>query len=211
MERGYHHGDLRKALLEGVVEMIREHGPLALSLRELARRSRVSHAAPAHHFRNKRGLLTALATEGFERLGRSILDELERSGAATGPKQLGAIGRGYVRFARENPSHFAVMFRVELLDESDAAFMATADACFGLLMATVQRCATDGLLPPQEVETVAIGAWSLVHGFAALWNDGRLLDRVEDGDPDRWAERICRLFVDAVFPPQRTTASPEGG
>lgn len=197
--RHYHHGDLKNALLVGVAEAIREQGPLTLSLREVARRANVSHAAPAHHFGNKRGLLTALAAQGYERLGQCILDEMTTGGAATAAQQLAATGRGYIRFARENPAHFSVMFRVELLDESDATYLACADACFGLLMASVQQAAVEGVLGGRDPETVAIGAWSIVHGFAALWNDGRLQDRVSTRDPEVWSNRICQMFVESVF------------
>lgn len=204
-QRHYHHGDLKNALLVGVAEVIREQGPLALSLREVARRANVSHAAPAHHFGNKRGLLTALAAQGYERLGRCILEEmqalLDAGRGDSAAVQLEATGCGYVRFARENPAHFSVMFRVELLDVTEPTYMASADACFGLLMAAVQKGVAEGTLGGRDPETVAIGAWSIVHGFAALWNDGRLQDRVSTRDAEVWAERLCRLFVDAVFGP----------
>jgi AcrR family transcriptional regulator len=197
--RHYHHGDLKNALLEGVAEVIREQGPLALSMREVARRAHVSHAAPAHHYGNKRGLLTALAAQGYERLGACIVDQMQALDARTAAQLLDATGRGYIRFARENPAHFSVMFRVELLDERDPVYLAAADACFGLLMAAVQQGAREGVLGARDPETVAVSAWSLVHGFAALWNDGRLRDRVSERSPDVWGERLCRMFVDCVF------------
>src|SRR5918995_2060808 len=94
--RPYHHGDLPRVLLEAAVEAIDESGPAALSLRDLARRAGVSHAAPAHHFGDKAGLLTALAIEGFNRLA----DALDASREATG--SLLESGVTYVRFAADN-------------------------------------------------------------------------------------------------------------
>ncbi len=199
MTQPYHHGDLKNALLDGVAEVIREHGPLGLSMREVARRARVSHAAPAHHYGNKRGLLTALAAQGYERLGACIIDQMHTLGARSAAQLLDATGRGYIRFARENQAHFSVMFRVELLDERDPVYLAAADACFGLLMSAVQQGAREGVLGDRDPETVAVSAWSLVHGFASLWNDGRLRERVSELSPDVWAARLCAMFVGCVF------------
>ena len=104
-ERPYHHGDLRRALLAAAVEMIAEAGPAALSLRALARRTGVSHAAPAHHFGDKAGLLTAVAAEGYRLLAAALRDAYERTGSFL------EVGVAYVRFALEHQPYFEVMFR----------------------------------------------------------------------------------------------------
>src|SRR2546429_477219 len=118
----YHHGDLRAALLDAVAALIRERGPANVSLREAARRAGVSHGAPAHHFRGKAGLLTAFATQGYERLGQTILETIVEAGPEDGPGVLEAGGRGDVRFALANPERFEVMFRLDLLEGQDPAF-----------------------------------------------------------------------------------------
>lgn len=100
--RAYHHGDLRRALLAAALEAIEEVGPTALSLRDLARRAGVSHAAPAHHFGDKAGLLTALAAQGFDLLAQALVqagDDLLEAGVA------------YVDFAVRHRAYFEVMFR----------------------------------------------------------------------------------------------------
>src|SRR3954451_10508420 len=97
----YHHGDLRRALLDTALEAIAEHGPVAISLRDLAGRAGVSHAAPTHHFRDKTGLLTALAAEGWGLLA----DALE----AVPDRDFSELGVSYVVFATSHPAHFAVM------------------------------------------------------------------------------------------------------
>src|SRR5262245_39666864 len=116
----YHHGNLRQALTQAALELVREQGAAALSLREVARRAGVSHAAPAHHFGDKAGLLTALATEGFIRF-----TEAQRAGAARGGddpmRRFGWLGWAYVMFAAEHAAYFEVMFRPELLRRDDAA------------------------------------------------------------------------------------------
>src|SRR2546423_2801057 len=104
----YHHGDLRRTLLAAAVEAIAEHGPAAISLRDLARRADVSHAAPAHHFGDKAGLLTAIAAEGYLLLAAALHDAAARTGSFL------EVGVAYVGFAVDQPAHFAVMYRPDL-------------------------------------------------------------------------------------------------
>src|SRR5262245_27450164 len=105
MERGYHHGRLPQALLKATAKLIAEQGVAALSLREVARRAGVSHGAPAHHFRDKAGLLTALATQGFELF--TAAQCAARDGAGDDPlRRFGATGYAYVQFAIEHRAHF---------------------------------------------------------------------------------------------------------
>ncbi|HZE38947.1 MAG TPA: TetR/AcrR family transcriptional regulator [Stackebrandtia sp.] len=170
----YHHGDLRPALLKAAAEHIAESGVETLSLRELARRAGVSHAAPAHHFGDRRGLLTALATEAFGLLA----DQLE----AAGP-DFREIAVAYVRFAVSNPGHFKVMFRGDLLSADDARLAAARQGS----AAKLRTGATAGRGPDTQ-----LAAWSLVHGFASLWLDGALKGSplADDADPETLARRM---------------------
>src|SRR5438132_8417373 len=111
--RPYHHGDLRRALIDAAVGVIEHEGLAALSLRDLARRVGVSHAAPVHHFGDKAGLLTAIATEGFVKLA----DQLRRTYARTG--NFLEVGVAYVRFAVRERAYFEVMYRPELYHADD--------------------------------------------------------------------------------------------
>jgi AcrR family transcriptional regulator len=110
--RPYHHGNLRRVVLDAALVEIAERGPMQLSLRELARRAGVSHAAPAYHFGDKTGLPTAVAAEGFERLGDALSEGRDAGGFLE-------IGLAYIRFAVSNPAHFEVMFRPELYRADD--------------------------------------------------------------------------------------------
>src|SRR5437762_1209442 len=118
----YHHGDLRRALMTAAIEAIGEHGPAAVSLRDLARRANVSHAAPAHHFGDKAGLLTALAVEGFTLLAAELREARERTGSFL------EVGVAYVGFAVRHPAHFAVMYRPDLYHAAHPAVRAARDA-----------------------------------------------------------------------------------
>ncbi|MEV4655331.1 TetR/AcrR family transcriptional regulator [Micromonospora sp. NPDC049301] len=181
--RAYHHGDLRRALLAAAVEAIEEVGPAALSLRDLARRAGVSHAAPAHHFGDKAGLLTALAAQGFDLLAQTL------NGAGG---DLLAAGVAYVDFAVRHRAHFEVMFRPELYRADDAELVAARERSGAALRSGVGGLRSDD--PGADPERDALAAWSIVHGFATLWLAGALPPRV--GDDPREAARVVvsRLF-----------------
>ncbi len=178
----YHHGDLRRALLDAALQEIDERGPAELSLRELARRVGVSHAAPRHHFEDKRGLLTALATEGFELLAET----LGRTWTAT--RSFLEVGVAYVRFAIDHPAHFGVMFRPDLLRNDDPQLVTAMAGTSRLLYGPVQTVATPG--PGADPRTPAIAAWALVHGLATLWLSGNLPDELRT-DPDALARAVA--------------------
>ena len=163
----YHHGDLRQALIDAAAAEIAEHGPSAISLRAIARRAGVSHAAPAHHFGDRAGLLSAVAAEGFRRMNEHMLD------AASGSDEpLMAIGRAYVDFARTNPGEFAVMFRPELLgpDPELDANGAAARQRLAEAIAATPGAVGDG----EDPAVTAARLWSLVHGLATLIITGSL-------------------------------------
>jgi AcrR family transcriptional regulator len=162
----YHHGGLRSALLEAAAQEITAVGVARLSLRELARRAGVSHAAPAHHFGDKTGLLTALATDGFRILHEHTAPVLGR------PDALVRAGEQYVAFALTHPAHFSVMFDPHLLRMTDAALAAERDVAFGNFFTAVQQ--TTGTQDAEQVATQALAAWSVVHGVAVLWLQGNL-------------------------------------
>jgi AcrR family transcriptional regulator len=199
---GYHHGDLPAALLKAVESAVVEHGVNGVSLRDVARRAGVSHGAPAHHFGTKAGLLTAFATAGYELLARSVLTEAAGSQPSDEAGELAAIGRGYVRFAVGHPSHFEVMFRMDVLNQEDPEFIAASEAAYAVLTAAIERCRAAGRLHGRSAEVVAVSAWSLVHGLAALWLSGRLSERITEHDPHRLAAAVSALFVESVLPPR---------
>ena len=169
----YHHGDLRTALIDAVGEIIAEKGVGAVSLREAARRAGESHSAPAHHFGDKLGLLTAFAVRGFGVFGQSLQDASEQAAAEGTEAQFRAIGLAYISFAVAHRPHFEVMFRAEMHDQDDPDLRAMSQRAFGVLMSAVEAmdpADLDGVDPMH----VAIGAWATVHGLATLWLDGAL-------------------------------------
>jgi len=151
----YYGGDLRRELLEAALELIAREGPSAVSLRSLARRLGVSHAAPANHFPDKAALFTAIATEGFELLGAAITDATRQAGPdATAGQRFRATGRAYTSFAVAHPAHFAVMWRRDLLHTDDPALTEAADATFALLLAGVHDVQAEGWAAGADPQTV---------------------------------------------------------
>jgi AcrR family transcriptional regulator len=158
-ERPYHHGNLRAALLAAAAAEIAEVGTAAMSLRRVAGRAGVSHTAAAHHFGDKRGLLTALAAEGHRALAEAL--------AAARPGGRLALGEAYLRFAHDHRPWFEVMFRPELLRTDDPELVEASRSSFGELRATSRTGGGTG-------DDLAYGAWGLVHGLAVLWLSGNL-------------------------------------
>src|SRR5215207_11023806 len=155
--RPYHHGDLRRALLEAAVQAILEVGPAAVSLRDLARRTGVSHAAPAYHFGDKAGLLTAVAADGFERLAATLGGAYQTTGSFL------EVGVAYVGFAVTHRAHFEVMFRPELYHPGDPELVQAREQARALLYPPAAEAANS---PDAGGEVRAgIAAWSLVHGL----------------------------------------------
>ena len=171
----YYGGDLRRDLLDAALEVISREGPSAVSLRSLARRLGVSHAAPANHFPDKAALFTAIAVEGFTLLSEAIVGSVDELGpdAAAGQRFRGA-GRAYTSFALAHPAHFAVMWQRDLLHQDNPELAAAGDATFELLLGAVRDIQAEGWAVGADPQAVAWLAWSVVHGLAALWLDGSL-------------------------------------
>ncbi|GAA1376943.1 TetR/AcrR family transcriptional regulator [Catellatospora chokoriensis] len=179
---GYHHGDLRRTVLDAAVDAIGESGLDGWSLRELARRAGVSHAAPAHHFGDKAGLLTALAAEGFDLLAATLKQ--------AGPDFLEA-GLAYVRFATEHPVHFGVMFQPKLYRADDDAVRQARERAGALLAQGARAVAAS---PAGSANTARAG-WSIAHGFASLWLAGALTEPAGT-DPVDAARPVLRRLLE---------------
>ena len=138
--QGYHHGDLRRALLEAAEVELAEKGPEGFTLRGCAKRAGVSHAAPAHHFGDVSGLLSALAAEGFERFLKTTAARMNTADPGDSRARLVAMGLGYIDFARANPALFSLMFSSRKADFQDGKLQQAAAASFEQLVAGVGGC-----------------------------------------------------------------------
>ena len=168
-KRTYHHGDLRRALIEAGLDLLEQRDADALSLREVARAVGVSATAVYRHFPDKDALLDALSAEGFERLAAAQHAAAEAAGG--GEAGFAATGMAYVRFALANPALFRLAFRAtSARNILDAPPEHIPDA-IAFLRANAQAAAEKADADPR---VVAIRAWALVHGLAVLILDGQV-------------------------------------
>lgn len=198
---GYHHGDLREALLVAADQLLREEGLQGLTLRACARRAGVSHAAPKHHFANLSELLSEVAARGFDRLTEAL--KVARAQAGEDPEErLIAAVRTYVDFARAHPAHFRLMFRTDCLTTCNEAFSTSSARAFAELadIITLQRGEPD--IDPAELhervmqeglmEDLLLG-WSYVHGLAQLLLEGQLDGFAGEGSFDEFLYRTIDM------------------
>ncbi len=162
--RGYHHGNLREALLEAARRLIAERGPAGFTLSDAAKLAGVSPAAPYRHFKDRQALLKEIAIQGFRQLG-------ERLGAAAragGPDGFLAMGRAYLAFAREEPAYYAAMFNTGHTGgagpQDDPGFMALEQAVGRAL----------GVTDPDRIRLAARLVFALTHGLASLSAPGSI-------------------------------------
>jgi len=192
--RSYHHGDLRQALLDAAEELLEREGVEALSIRAVARQVGVSHAAPAHHFGDLRGLLTALAADGFRRFALAL--------AEAGP--LAGQGAAYVRFARDHPGLFLLMFRRGVLDTEDRTLRDARHRAFGILRAGVseeQAAADLETLTPGEAGPGEVYSGEAYPGDARPGDGGEAADLVAAIRPWCLAHGLAMLILDRQLPP----------
>ncbi len=171
----YHHGDLRRALVDSALELVDDEGLEALTTRALARKLEVSHAAPARHFPNRGSLLAEVAAEAFERFAQALARAAKP--LPPGPA-FSAMGRAYVRFALDHPGLLRLMFSPELkaLTEPSPHLAAASSQAYAVLQSGA-RGALGEAATDDDVGAAAFLGWSVAHGAAMLWLDGPLREK----------------------------------
>lgn len=204
-ERSYHHGDLHHTLRMSAADLIAERGAGSFSLRELARRAGVSHAAPAHHFGDVTGLLTAVATDAFVHLHARTSDAWHTTAGDT-VDRLAAVGRAYVELAVAYPGHCAVIFRHDLIDGDDANYLGQAAKAYAVLNDALEALAAE-VNPDLDIDMAAAACWSAMQGLIEIYSimHKREIDRAAAGPASEFtigdlAERITRTLVDGFRP-----------
>ncbi len=170
----YHHGDLHQALIEAALELVAEKDVSSLSLREVARKAGVSHAAPYRHFEDKEALLAAVAEQGFGMFNDALEEATEHISNPLERLEAGFIA--YVRYAIENPSHYRILFGAYGANvEKTYPSLATAiKLAFMQFVNTIAQGQNMGTIRPGNPEQLAQAAWALSHGLAMLLIDGQL-------------------------------------
>ncbi len=201
----YHHGDLRRALIDTALELVTEEQDWTFSLREVARRAGVSHHAPYNHFPEKQDLLGAVAAVGFEKLRECMLRAVEGIDA---PEALvDRIGRTYVRLGLENPALYRLMFGTALADagpgDRPTVARAAGDRARAVLEEAIQRGARSGVLAvasdnSQDQILAALSFWAAVHGLTML-----VIDKIPKAElsVDDMIDRLLRTLIEGLRRP----------
>ena len=179
LERPYHHGNLRTALLAEAERTVRERGVQDLSLRELAREVGVSHGAPRRHFPDRQALLAALAENGFARLGAELRSAVDGADEDF-PARLRATAAAYVRFATRDAALLELMFAGKHREQSGALHEA-AQRAFSVMLQLIEQGQVDGVVEPGEPERVGLVLFATIQGIAALVTGGMVaIDQLDE-------------------------------
>lgn len=196
--RGYHHGNLREALIEAALTLISEKGPAGFTFAEAARAAGVSPAAPYRHFRDRDALIADVARRGYEAFA-TTLEAAWNEGRPNSRAAFDRIGAAYLDFARREPAYFSAMFESglptadypSLREAGDKAFAIVRDAC----AAVTATLPADRRPPPMMM---ALHIWSLAHGIASLFSRGDRARRSIPMRPEELLEAAVLIYLDGL-------------
>lgn len=197
-KRGYHHGNLRDALIKAALDLIAQKGPAGFTFAEAARAAGVSAAAPYRHYRDRDALMADVAKRGYEEFEQVLLAAWN-GGKPDAHKAFEALGRAYLSFAKREPAYFAAMFESglslaafpELKEAGDRAFNVLRDACAALV-----ETLPAGKRPP--VLMMALHVWSMAHGIASLFARGDSARRPIPMPPEDLLEAGILVYLDGL-------------
>ena len=196
----YHHGDLRRALIEAGFRLVEERGVEQLSVREAARRAGVSPGAPFRHFASREALMTAVALEAQRRFRAEIDLALKQTPTGDPLARLRAFGIAYLRWAMRNPAHFEIISSGRLFDYDTSADLVRDNAeLIGMVEDTLKEASALGQLRLADLTHVQIAARALVYGFARMNIDGHFPRwGIAASEAERTAEAVVDLFIDGI-------------
>jgi AcrR family transcriptional regulator len=167
--RGYHHGNLREALVAAALELIAEKGPAGFTVAEAARLAGVSPAAPYRHFRDAEALLAEVALRGYERFAAALAAAWQ-NGSPDPQRAFEALGRAYLAYARDEPAYYAAMFETHIALDRYPDLQAAGDRAFAILREAAERLTASlpkHRRPPSLM--MALHVWAMAHGIASLF------------------------------------------
>jgi AcrR family transcriptional regulator len=179
-KKSYHHGDLKNALVKAGAGVLAKEGLGGFSLRKVARKAGVSHAAPYAHFTDRQSLIAAISTDGFNRLYQA-LDQAIQLNDGDPLRQLSAGARAYVEFALGDPERYKITFSGVLEKEKNhPEFVEASQRAFSRVVSLVQDCQAAGILRPGTPDLLAVTLWSQLHGLVSLLLEGQISHTVLD-------------------------------
>lgn len=201
-EGGYHHGNLKEALVQAALDLIANKGPAGFTFAEAARSAGVSPAAPYRHFRDRDELLASVAQQGFEQFEAQLAAAWD-DGRPDTPTAFQRIGKAYLAFARENPAYYSAMFESGVPIESNPALLLAGERAFAVIRAASERLvamAPPGVPRPPAM-MMALHIWSMSHGIASLFGRGDAARRKLPMSPEDLLEAGVLIYLKGLgFP-----------
>ena len=201
--RGYHHGNLREALIEAARQLMAEHGPEGVTLSEAARMAGVSPAAPYRHFKDRANLVAALAVEGFTHFA-DALEKAWNNGAGGPLTSLNRVGYAYVEFARRQPAFYTAMFESGIDHGSEPELSHQSNRAFGVLRdaaAAMHATLPEARRAPPLM--MALHIWTMAHGISSLFLRGDTARRNLPVTPEDLLESGILIYLDGLGLNQR--------
>jgi AcrR family transcriptional regulator len=209
-ERGYHHGNLKEALLQAALDLIAEKGPAGFTFADAARSAGVSPAAPYRHFRDRDELLSSIAQRGFE-MFEAVLTKAWDDGRPDTVTAFERVGRAYLDFARSEPAFYSAMFESGVPIDVNPTLMVASERAFNIIRAAAERLAA--LAPPGVARPpammMALHIWSLSHGVASLFSRGDSARRKLPMSPDELLEAGVLIYLRGLGFPTDQRPSPD--
>ena len=211
-ERGYHHGNLKEALLQAALGLIAEKGPAGFTFADAARSAGVSPAAPYRHFRDRDELLSSIAQRGFEQF-EAVLTKAWDDGRPDTVTAFERVGRAYLAFARNEPAYYSAMFESGVPVDVNPMLSAASERAFAIIRAAAERLAA--LTPPGVTRPpalmMALHIWSMSHGIASLFGRGDAARRKLPMSAEDLLEAGVLIYLRGLgFPAERKAADHAG-
>jgi AcrR family transcriptional regulator len=193
--RGYHHGNLKEALVRAALELIAEKGPAGFTFAEAARWAGVSPAAPYRHFRDRDALLADVARRGFEEFA-SALAKAWDEGRPEVMAAFDRLGKTYLAFAKREPAYYSAMFEAGVPLDTDRELREASENAFAVLRAAAEKLVS--LMPSQgrpPALMVALHVWAMTHGIASLFGRGDSVRRALPMPPEELLEAAVLIYL----------------
>jgi AcrR family transcriptional regulator len=207
-ERGYHHGNLKEALLQAALDLIGQKGAAGFTFADAARMAGVSPAAPYRHFRDRDELLSSIAQRGFEQFETALAGAWD-DGRPDTLTAFERVGKAYLAFAREEPAFYSAMFESGVPVDANPALLAAAERAFGIIRAAAERLAALAPGAPRPPALmIALHIWSMSHGIASLFSRGDAARRRLPMSPEELLEAEVLIYLRGLgFPTDRSDAN----
>ena len=193
--RGYHHGNLKEALINAALELIAQKGPAGFTFAEAARWAGVSPAAPYRHFRDREELLSDVARRGFDQF-EAVLAQAWQGGRPDPFTALDRVGKAYLRFARNEPAYYSAMFEAGIPPEASPELREASERAFAVLRGATERLVAT--MPAQQrppVLMMALHIWAMSHGIASLFGRGDAARRALPMSPEDLLEAAVLIYL----------------